>query len=254
MTERKDRASTAQEVSRGLLVGLAGTAAGFVVAGPPGAILGAVAQPLVNQALVVLQRKMGELRSRRAAFLIAWVAADAHLSSEELLSRLQEDARKEELFLRVMRAAETTASGEKLVALALSLQRGARAESDDDLAWEVTFVRAIDDLDAVHFRFLRVFEQSSNELGLGDGGTEFEGKPSAVNATQWKLIDEHLGLGGMVESRLATLERHGLVRASTTAGGLSATLGEGNLSWTITDFGRSVLERLAQVSSLLAPN
>lgn len=228
---------------------VAGSVAGGLVGGPPGAAAGFVVGKTVDRAL---SGALDAIRVRwrgRATYVVQAAAKRAGIEVDALCARMQEDAVREELFIRVLRAAQESALDEKLVALALSLAQGAQGAETDTIR-EAGFVRVLGDLDAMHLELVRAFTQTSNQLGLGDGSAEFDSTLEALNLSQLQIAFPKLG--ALVDPALSALEQHGLVRSLTataapTWGTLSTTA-----SWRLTPFGVEFMSRMTLVGELLA--
>jgi hypothetical protein len=161
-----------------------------------------------------------------------WAAHLADVSTNDLERLLLSSPDARDLLLRVLNTAGAT---DKLVCLSLSLADSAYDPTTQHVAWENAFVRSIDDLDRLHFELLRRFTRTANDLGLGDGSTEFDKPIEALNRVQVDMVTTDMPI---VSSLLAVLERQGLV-------------GFDGLYYRITDFGTDVLTRLVEVGDLL---
>jgi hypothetical protein len=254
VTERESKREPPEDLGKlagEVAGGAAGAGLGLVVAGPVGALLGAVAPPLVSRALAAVRETYARRQEERVSAVIALAAKLANADPEEVVEDLQADPAREELLVRTLRTAQDAALVEKLVFLAVALIEGREAGSSDRLTFETALVRVVDDCDSAHFEVLDLFVQSANSLGLGDGSEEFEKVPDGLNRTQ--LDRARPALAPLFDSLLAVLERHGLASSTTEVGGLTSSLGPANVHWRITQFGRDVLERLAVVHEILRP-
>jgi hypothetical protein len=227
----------------------AGAVVGGAVGGPLGALLGSALGTSVKKALDGALDAIGERRHARLKWVLAYAAKQADLDPEELAARMQQDPEREELFVRVLQAAQASATAEKLIGLAVSLARGVQSESSDEDALEVGFVRVLGDLDTAHLTLLRAFTQTSNELGLGDGSADFDKPLDSLNLGQLKIAFPELAL--LLDPTLSALEQHGLVRplgaaSAPTYGALGSAA-----SWGLTPFGEAFIERMALVSEML---
>jgi hypothetical protein len=89
--------------------------------------------------------------------------------------------------LRTLEAAAGTAMERWLPLYAIALRNGTVTEDLGKLSWETTFVRVVGDLDAAHLRRLDRFTKTANELGLGDGGPDFDKPVGGLNERQLEL-------------------------------------------------------------------
>jgi hypothetical protein len=145
-----------------------------------------------------------------------------------------------------LRAAEESASAEKLILLAISLATAARAEADADVDWELSFVSALDGLGQAHIQTIKCFLKTANQLGLGNGTDEFDNVPEALNRVQLVMGAPHLE--PILDPVLATLERQGLVR---TTAGASVYDGSAPTLFRLTDFGGTFVKRIREVGHIL---
>ena len=138
----------------------------------------------------------------------------------------------------------------KLVALSISLSNAATTESGRELYTETAFVRAIEQLDSLHLQVLKVFTQSPNEAGWGDG-TAMTDRPvvSMNNLTLERPLPDYKDL---LPGLTAALQSNGLIvyQVRPSGSGMSFTGTEGGL-WVITDLGRRFLERMKAVEAIL---
>lgn len=117
--------------------------------------------------------------------------------------------------------------------------KGTGNEQERD-AWETTFVRALDDVDADQLRLLERFTQSAEQLQLvppGHGDHFME----ALDESQLKRISSDVA---DLPAALAVLQRHGLL-ATRTLGGEAD--GGGTTHWIITGFGSRFVDRLQKI-------
>jgi hypothetical protein len=116
------------------------------------------------------------------------------------------------------------------------------------MQWETAFVRALSDLDRLHIGLLERFTWTGNRLFGGD--TPGLDQPvAALNDGQLKTVMPEFG--DVLESLLATLQRHGLIEPLETAGPVLGG-GRGPLTtWQITEFGTRFVERMQDVGERL---
>ena len=231
---------------------MAGAAVGFFIAGPPGALIGGGIAPLTRFAI---RRGIGGVQraqQRRREDVLHVAARAAGLSSVDLLARLRATPQTEDLLLQTLRAAADSAMTAKLVALAAALAHVAVRPETQTIAFETIFVRALSDCAAPHVLLLELFTKTGNELGLGDGGSDFDQALDALNERQIGLAQPDLL--PMLVPLLAVLQRHGLVVPRNGAGPTPFAGGPAPFtSWSITAVGRTFLERLRLVHTVTRP-
>jgi len=200
---------------------LNGSAAGLAVWNPAAGVAAAAAVPgLSAGARVGLDRFAVRRRSRRGVVLDG-AAAAAGISVSELLNRCESAPEREDLLLTTLRAAGHTSSTETLIAYAVALVQGSLG-SGGEAPWESEFVRALDDLDEPEVHLAKCFTMTSNELGLGSGGPEFDVVPDGLNEEQLKRVARNPERLPIV---IAALQRQGLIatpHGSSRAGPPSA--------------------------------
>ena len=169
-------------------------------------------------------RKLGRRRAEHAAETMLAAAEAANLSLSDFLDHAVSDDRRQELLTRALWIAQDTALTAKRRVLGRALASGVMGD-DAKVDEESLFVRAIEDLDAVHIRLLS--RLAGGRLWDVDSVTK---------------EDPGLALG--VESLFRTLEVHGLVRAhmSVPPGGAVRSL---DPSYSISTLGELLLDRLA---------
>jgi hypothetical protein len=217
-----------------------------LLASPEAAFLSASAQPAAALALRDGIVKVMARRHQKAVETLEGSAKRAGLEPAEVIDRLTATDDGLKLFSAVMAAAQDAESQAHLNALAEALASG--AIDGATIGREALFVRAVADLDAVHIRVLRVFTQTSNALGLGDGSEEFDEEVSTLNGVQLsKFVAPDLV--DIMSPVLATLARHGLV-TNLSGGGPTTYDGMSEPrpidTYAITDFGRDCLARLTR--------
>lgn len=212
-------------------------AATAALAVPEATIIAAGSVPALEESLNAAVRHFRQGMSRRQVDVIEAAADATELSAAELVRTVARDERALLFLAEALSAAARAATREKLGALAQSLAIGATNRTALD--FESLILRALGDMEAIHVQVLSAFTSTSNELGLGDGSPNFDDVVSTLNRVQ---LTEHIfvDVGAAIEPVLATLSRHGLLRASS---GTWADL-EGNATYKITPFGTLCLERL----------
>ena len=233
----------------------AGAAAGAVVGGPIGAIGGAALGPAIAKGLdasieAVIKRWQAQQHAR-VRDVIRLAAREADLEPETLVHRLEATDGGEDLFVRTMRAAVVASSRRKLILLSRALASGAADVSPRKAEWETVFVNSVAALDEVHLSLIERFLWSPNQLGLGNGDSEFDQPIMRMNRKQLEMVLPELV--PVMDSLLGTLESEGLLSRQDPPGGM---LGGGQSnpetrSWLISDFGVALVGRLKQVGEIL---
>lgn len=244
-----------------VVAGTAGATIGALVAGLPGAVMGSAAGSLTRGALAKAAATIRESREARAEFVVDKAAELGGVSSEELLERLASDPERQGLLVASLQAAQDAGTLEKLLALAGSLAAASFTAEEATFHWQLSFIRALGDLETPHVEVLRTFTKSSYDNNLAtrptDGEPEVPGflEPSlTLNLGQVKMAIPDLA--PLLDSIVATLVRHGLVAERTSSGGMSFSGGGGgprNPTLQITDFGLEFLARLDLVASSVDP-
>jgi hypothetical protein len=240
--ENRRRRNVAPEMA------VATAVAGLAAVDPAAGIAAAGLAPVALAGTKAVLERIGARWNARAGSVLAVAAKTAKIDVDELRGRLEAAPEREELLLRTLTAAGNAAAREKLIAYALALANGAMTGDPNEVMWETTFVRTLDDLDATHLDLLRRFTWTSNELGLGNGGAEFDNVPSTLNTHQVEMVSKDLP---NLPALLAVLQRHGLL-SSETAGGGSFGGGGGASHWKLTTFGQDFLDRLGAIGKVLA--
>jgi hypothetical protein len=226
---------------------VAAAVAGLAAANPPAGIAAAGLAPAALAGAKAVVEQIRVKWNARAAAVLAAAARAANIDVHELRARLETEPEREELLLRTLRAAGNTVLNEKLIAYALALAAGGVADDVHDVAWETTFVRALDDLDPASLGLLQRFTWTANRLGLGDGKPGSEIVPSTLNVHQVEMVSADLP---NLPALLAVLQRHGLLSSESAGGGLTG--GGGTTHWKLTSFGHDFLARLDAIGKMLA--
>lgn len=224
---------------------LAAVGTGLALHGTSGGLAGALATPAVEQALTVAVSAIRDRRERRVKRVLSMAAKAAGISPQDLLSRLNEDPLREDLLVRTLTAAQDSALTEKLVALAISLVVGAKSDSSDEVAWESSFVRTLSELDASHLELLKAFPRYQDD----PDSEHFRERSGELNLMQLRALLP--ALSDILDPTLATIERHGLVRAlSSAAAPTYAQLSQAD-AFRLTVFGSGFLGRMKVVGESL---
>jgi hypothetical protein len=153
------------------------------------------------------------------------------------------------MLIKALKAAQDSALDGKLLLLAQSLGEVASSE-DADVIGETAFVRALDECDVAHCAVLVTFTRTANEIGLGNGSSDFDAP--AMGSLNYAQLGRVLpALAPLLDQLLGTLQRHGLVRERSSGGGMSFSGGysAGNLSlWEITPLGQTFVARLESLA------
>jgi hypothetical protein len=186
-----------------------------------------------------------ERHRKKEEYVLAWAARIAGIAPEELQRRCEANPEIEQLLLRILSAIQETALREKLVAYALALGKGLGLQAGDEaLQWESAFVRALHDLDLVHFKLLEQLSRHDDVERhplLDPRGTfnEPQLRASVSDRTTLSIV-------------MAVLQRHGLVMSQTAGGGPGILATEARTLWHITDFGIAALQHIQEVGDLLS--
>ncbi len=107
-------------------------------------------------------------------------------------------------------------------------------------AWETTFLRALDDIDADQLRLLERFTQNAEQLRLAPPGRDGHFM-EALDESQLRRISSDVV---DLPAALAALQRHGLLATRVLEGGPD---GGGTTYWIITGFGTRFVDRLQKI-------
>jgi len=226
-----------------------GSLAGLGIAGPPGAIVGAVGIQTALELTGQLWEQIGHRRRLNATVPIAYVAAELHQPLDEVTERLAYDPALGPITATVLLGAASTQRHDKLWALGRVL---ANVVQDQARVDEEQFIAsALNAIEAPHIRLLDHLErrQAANSGQL-------------VSQYSFELAQ----LGTAFNSVLKTLETAGLIGQqpiSETRNGpmprFNLPNSEGppkiqvvTLHWGMTDLGKLVMERLHQAAQEIA--
>ncbi len=112
--------------------------------------------------------------------------------------------------------------------------------AEEGAAWETTFLRALDDIDADQLRLLERFTQSAEQLRLAPPGRG-DHFMEALDESQLKRISSDVA---DLPAALAVLQRHGLLATRILEGGADTG---GTTHWIITGFGTRFVDRLQKI-------
>ncbi len=181
-------------------------------------------------------KKLGARRLDHAAETVVDAADAAETPLAEFIDQAVSNDRRHELFARTLAIAQDTALREKRRALGQALANGVmNDEATVDI--ELLFISAIADLDETHIRVLARIPLLPPDQ-----------RPSGI--TPSRLLQEDPGVGESVYALLGALEMHGLILRHV--GGVASVGGGvhlGEPSFTITQLGQELLQRLANGAS-----
>lgn len=187
------------------------------------AMLGEPAKQVVERFVVRVRR----IREERVTYALSTGILRAGISGDEFVSRCEADPRIEQLATNVAVAAQDAVYQGKLEGLALSLasalQDGSRVDE------EMLFTSILGQLEPPHIRVLAHMEYN----------------PAGYNSSSLAEIDP--GLKSVLNPLFGTLAGLGLIVRHVQLGITLAPGGPENATYTITDFGRWLLERVREV-------
>ena len=223
MTEARPSARVA---ATEVLAGLTGTALGFAVGGPAGALVGG-ATPAAISAVLRYGDTTLEGRRQRAATALT-VAADLLGGGvDDLETMLADDPARLELLARILEAAGHTPLAEKIPALGRVLAAGLGNSASLDGAF--LLAAALNELEAPHVQVLQT-------IAVREPPPDLLGQPQESWGTT-ELADLHLPFRYLMISIISTLDRHALIW----------DMGEnveGGRRWVITEIGTQILDLL----------
>jgi AcrR family transcriptional regulator len=214
---------------------ITGALAGMLLAGPPGALVGAGAGVMVQR---VVNAAMAR-RFQRAVTAVEVAADEAGLSVEALYERLREKERLHELAAAVIAAAAETMLQAKIRALGQALARGTLATDDAEIDREQFLVDTLADLKAPH---LQVLHQVSGRYDDYGDPTTPDGTPQAHGWSPDALRKAIPSLAPVLGPVLAILSGHDLIR-NTAVGTLGYVPGPRD-RWVLTEHGDDLLRLL----------
>jgi hypothetical protein len=225
----------AQQTAIAMLVG------GASAAGPDAAAFATAAGPLLQSALDAIVNSIRGTRTEHATETLLDAAYEADATSADTFAEFIRDAVSNEgsleLLARALTVAQDAASRAKRRAVGRSIAAGV-ADKGTKVDEELIFLRVVDDLDAPHFRLLRL---------MADGVPPHHGDPARPRLAvpsgwmRWDLAAADEGLAETVPALLSGLQRHGLINT----GELRNPNGIHEPIYTVTEYGRRLLTRLA---------
>jgi hypothetical protein len=211
------------------------TGAGLLaLLGAPEAVLAAAAQGPARHVATDLARRALAWHARNAAEAVEVGMSEAGMEAEEFLRSFAASPARLELLSSVIEAATHATTEEKIRVLGGALAAGALGD-DAVVDVEQLFVRALADLERPHVRLLDQLRQ--------DPAHPLE------QMRRWSApeLAHNLDLGPAVHPLIAALQRHGLIEQRQNTVPTQRNLQRippADVSWSITDFGLQVLDRL----------
>lgn len=223
-----------------------GAAAGLVVAGPAGVVVGAVGSQMAVDMTGALWQRLGKKRQERASVPILYAAAATNQPIDELTELLADDPAFEQIVTTVLVGAVSTQMTQKLIALGRIL---ANVVEDPAKVDEEQFLAlALNAVEAPHLRLLDALDRQQTVSGQ-------------------VVSQESLGslnLGESWAAVLKTLESSGLIwnqpvmRMVDGPSGLRLPhdkppekVPQSRPHWGVTDLGKTLMNRLRDVAAEL---
>lgn len=235
------------ELAEQVVITVAAGLAGYL---GPGA--GALAAGSVPLALAGLDRIASIIGSRRLEHDVETLLDGAEAFGAETVEEFMEfveaavsDEDRQELLARTLTIAQDTAMRDKRRALGRALAAAA-SDTGTKVDPEMLFVRILADLDEPHIRLLRLLSTDPPEVPMQPGVTQVS-LPGINAPRQWYpslIAQADAGLAATAWSLLGTLSRHQL--ASDSIGTYTTPIGTEELHYSITQYGRWFLSRLAE--------
>jgi hypothetical protein len=227
---------TAQVVAGGVV------AVATATMGPPGAVAGAVLTPVVADLYSKAAAEWRSQSAEKADAVLADAAAAGQRTVAELFEEIGEDEDKLLLLAQAVEAAMRTRNQAKVRALGGALASGALAEDRARVDAAQLRVNILRELEAPHFRVLALIaEKSSHTMGVWRGRQESE-------LHQLIAGDEGPRTAGVLQPILRVLDRNGPIYLSAVGELWDENMADdirpdaGTNQWTVTNFGRSLLE------------
>jgi hypothetical protein len=226
-----------QDLAVRTVVAMAAGASGL--AGPDAGAAATALTPLVEEALGIVLREVGSRRRDHAAETLADAAEAAGVITDddfaEFLKDALSDERRQELLARALIIAQDSALRGKRRAIGRSIAAGI-ADAGTRVDEELVFLRAIDDLDAPHFRLLRMMTEISPAAVDPHAGIR-AWRVSAISFVDY-------GLRETAQTLLTGLDRQGLIASDGEAYPHSWKTNQSEQGYQVTDFGYRLLKRL----------
>ena len=235
MTDRDEVLELAEQTVVAVLVG------GATLAGPDVAATATALGPLLQAGLSTIVNSIKSTRTDHAAEALLDAAREADATRGDAFIEFIQDAvsdeRSQELLARALTIAQDAASRAKRRAVGRSIA-AAVSDKDTKVDEELIFLRVLDDLDAPHFRLLRLLD---NEVPPHHGDPARPRLAVPSGWMRWDIREADPGLGDAVWALLSGLQRHGLV----SAGELRTPSGAEEPIYSLTDYGHRLIKRLA---------
>jgi len=217
---------------------LASAALGLAIAGPVGAVVGAIVGPSIPEFIKTLeerQRRAGQSADR----MLSWTAELTGMSPAELHTWAVHDDERLGLLAATVQAALATLDQAKLRTLAHVLSEA--VEDDAKLDLSALMTRTLGDLEPPHIRVLRAMCKETSPLPAS-------GESLAEGAWMLSTLEQRFPhLSGGLLPIMATLNRHALVHEGL-AGGVEGAI---DPAWSATEYGVRLLAYLALSSTEL---
>jgi hypothetical protein len=202
--------------------------AGYALGGPVGAVAGAMASPVAERFLTEVHREL----FLRGEIVLAAVADESDMDTEQLLALLTDNSELKALFARVVLATSSTALQEKLRGLGRALGRAIVDDTKIDEAF--CLVSALDEMELPHFRLLTKLTVPPTGEGVD---------PERVRGwTRAEILQMAPGMDLVGHSILGVLIRHGLVEEVTPY----SVMGAPSAQYAASDLGGLCLQLVRQ--------
>ncbi|MEU6294045.1 hypothetical protein [Streptomyces erythrochromogenes] len=219
----------AAEISARTVSAGAGATVGAVVAGPLGAIAGAVFQEALNEVAPRLIRAVIQRREERAAQVIAVGSVSAGVGINRFSETIESSPELLALLSETVQAAMETPLEAKIYALGLCLARG--VEDDTKIDAERLRVRGLARIETQEAQLMALINQ-----------------PQPVERGTWlgwsrgEILQRLPGYADVLDASMALLVAEGIA-ADAGTGGFGGG-GTGQEQWILTNFGRDCLRLL----------
>jgi hypothetical protein len=219
--------------------------AGVSGMGPDAAALMISLTPIAEFTLdKVITWVIGGRRKKYAAETLTDAAEEAGATTVDsfiaFIKNAVSDEPSQELLTRALNIAQDCSLRAKRRAISKSIAAGV-TDKGTKVDEEFLFLRAIDDLDAPHFRTLKLMSSAPpHPEGLH--------KPGSVVSVGWTptmILAEDSGLSDTLGTLLSGLQRHNLIRGPQAAG-ITLADRNGEFPLQVTDYGLRFLERLEE--------
>lgn len=206
----------AQDRMQRATAGAIGALAGTTIAGPPGAVVGAVASVALEPVVARVWSEVSADGRRRAAETLAHASDAARMSPEQFADRIDASEQSKLLAGIALSAATRTAYAPKIRALGRALANGL-ADDCARIDEEQLIMGALADMEAPHVSLLELLVAKQPEWGgaidtwkatKSEGRDQFGREPRRW--TQRQMTSARPSLAPVLPGLLGTLQRHGL--------------------------------------------